>query len=248
MGRREGGRHRPARLQNVLPARCLAHRSRRPRSPSLPAARCLAASAPGSFARCRHRKCYRQCYESAITALGARSPAALSPCSAWGAFCTSPAACPHRRIACVPLPGPDGRRLSRCKNKHNSRAREAPAAMADDAQLLADAKKLPLGDQLASSNWKVRNQALATVQERVGRAFSCEDEVFAEAGELRGALPLPLPTRRRCRRRHCRRRPALTPAALPARRPAACQGGGRLQCQRDGQGGGGAGGLPGEGR
>ena len=57
--------------------------------------------------------------------------------------------------------------------------------MADDAQLLADAKKLPLGDQLGSSNWKVRAQALATVQERVGRAFSCEDEVFAEAGELR---------------------------------------------------------------
>ncbi|PRW20522.1 microtubule associated isoform A [Chlorella sorokiniana] len=56
--------------------------------------------------------------------------------------------------------------------------------MADDAQLLADAKKLPLGDQLASSNWKVRAQALATVQERVGRAFSCEDEVFAEAGPL----------------------------------------------------------------
>lgn len=56
--------------------------------------------------------------------------------------------------------------------------------MADDAQLLADAKKLPLGDQLGSSNWKVRAQALATVQERVGRAFSCEDEVFAEAGPL----------------------------------------------------------------
>lgn len=71
--------------------------------------------------------------------------------------------------------------------------------MADDAQLLADAKKLPLGDQLGSSNWKVRAQALATVQERVGRAFSCEDEVFAEAGELRcpallAPHPLPPPT------------------------------------------------------
>ena len=81
--------------------------------------------------------------------------------------------------------------------------------MADDAQVLADAKKLPLGDQLASSNWKVRAQALATVQERLGRAFSCEDEVLGEAG----ALPRRLP-RRRCRRCSppppppCCRRPA----------------------------------------
>lgn len=83
--------------------------------------------------------------------------------------------------------------------------------MADDAQVLADAKKLPLGDQLASSNWKVRAQALATVQERVGRAFSCEDEVFAEAGELGTRGSWRSPTRRRRRCRHSR--PALPPTA-----------------------------------
>lgn len=54
--------------------------------------------------------------------------------------------------------------------------------MADEAQVLADAKKLPLDEQLAHSSWKVRAQALETVKERVGRAFSTEDEIFAEAG------------------------------------------------------------------
>ncbi|KAL4424717.1 hypothetical protein ABPG77_000060 [Micractinium sp. CCAP 211/92] len=56
--------------------------------------------------------------------------------------------------------------------------------MADEAQVLADAKKLPLDEQLAHSSWKVRAQALETVKERVGRAFSTEDEIFAEAGPL----------------------------------------------------------------
>lgn len=56
--------------------------------------------------------------------------------------------------------------------------------MADDAKVLADAAKLPLDEQLAHSSWKVRAQALATIQERVQRAFSLEDGIFAEAGEL----------------------------------------------------------------
>lgn len=56
--------------------------------------------------------------------------------------------------------------------------------MADEAQVLADAKKLPLDEQLAHSSWKVRAQALETIKERVGRAFSSEDDIFAEAGPL----------------------------------------------------------------
>jgi len=58
--------------------------------------------------------------------------------------------------------------------------------MADEAQVLEQAKKLPLDEQLGHSSWKVRAQALATIQERVGRAFSCEDEIFAQAGEACG--------------------------------------------------------------
>lgn len=54
--------------------------------------------------------------------------------------------------------------------------------MADEQQVLQEAKKLPLGEQLAHSSWKVRAQALTTIQERVGRAFTSEDEIFAEAG------------------------------------------------------------------
>ena len=54
--------------------------------------------------------------------------------------------------------------------------------MADEAQVLAEAKQLCLADQLAHSSWKVRAQALTTIQERVARAFSSEDDVFAEAG------------------------------------------------------------------
>lgn len=54
--------------------------------------------------------------------------------------------------------------------------------MADEVQVLADAKKLPLDEQLAHSSWKVRAQALETIKERVGRAFSTEDQIFPEAG------------------------------------------------------------------
>jgi hypothetical protein len=125
--------------------------------------------------------------------------------------------------------------------------------MADEQQVLNDAKKLPLGEQLAHCSWKVRAQALTTIQERVGRAFSCEDEIFAEAGgqaswgprgeaaaALLGAAAPPRfgpPAAPLC----CR------PPSL-ACSPAALQGGGRHQCQRDGQGGGDAGGIPRKGR
>ena len=55
--------------------------------------------------------------------------------------------------------------------------------MADDeAKVLAAAKKLPLDEQLGHSNWKVRSQALESIKEACGRAFSSEDPIFGEAG------------------------------------------------------------------
>ncbi|KAL4854812.1 hypothetical protein ACK3TF_004509 [Chlorella vulgaris] len=56
--------------------------------------------------------------------------------------------------------------------------------MADEAQVLAEAAKQPLSEQLAHSSWKVRAQALTSIQQKLSRAFSCEDAIFAEAGPL----------------------------------------------------------------
>lgn len=92
--------------------------------------------------------------------------------------------------------------------------------MADEAQVLDAAKKLPLGEQLAHSSWKVRAQALATVQERVNRAFSCEDEIFEEAGErLDGPQARPGHPEPPCRRRRRQQPP------LPTCRPRCCLAG-----------------------
>lgn len=67
--------------------------------------------------------------------------------------------------------------------------------MADEAQVLAEAAKQPLSEQLAHSSWKVRAQALTSIQQKLSRAFSCEDAIFAEAGERQS----PLLRRRRSR-------------------------------------------------
>lgn len=84
--------------------------------------------------------------------------------------------------------------------------------MSDDAAVLEAAKKLPLGEQLAHSSWKVRAQGLATVQERVGRAFSTDDDIFAEAGAPGGGRGMPRLQHAAARRRH---RHPLSPSRAP---------------------------------
>ncbi len=54
--------------------------------------------------------------------------------------------------------------------------------MADEQQVLQEAAKLTLSEQIAHTSWKARAQALATIQAKLSRAFSCEDDIFAEAG------------------------------------------------------------------
>lgn len=117
--------------------------------------------------------------------------------------------------------------------------------MADEAQVLQEAAKLPLADQLAHSSWKVRAQALTTVQQKVTRAFTCEDDIFGEAGEEPPLVPPapPPPPAASCRPRT----QVPTPLLSPHRRPAAGQGCGGLQRQRYGQGRGDAGDLFGKG-
>lgn len=94
-----------------------------------------------------------------------------------------------------------------------------------DEDVLRDAAKLPLAEQLGHSNWRVRAQALGGVQERVGRAFSCEDDVFAEAGEPQGGAGERGADRRRRARPAAaatpwrRRLRAPTPPLPPALRP-----------------------------
>lgn len=57
--------------------------------------------------------------------------------------------------------------------------------MADDDEnkVLEAAKKLPLGEQVAHKNWKVRSQAFDTVKQVCDRALGEEDPALAEFGE-----------------------------------------------------------------
>lgn len=56
--------------------------------------------------------------------------------------------------------------------------------MAEEAELLRSAKAEPLAVQIAHSSWKVRAQALETIKEKLGRAFSPSDDIYTEAGPL----------------------------------------------------------------
>jgi hypothetical protein len=90
--------------------------------------------------------------------------------------------------------------------------------MADEQQVLAAAKELPLREQLAHTSWRVRDQALATIQERIQRAGSCEDEIFEETGGRGAGDGMVRPSRSAARgraARQCAHPPLLCRRPLP---------------------------------
>jgi hypothetical protein len=82
--------------------------------------------------------------------------------------------------------------------------------MADEQQVLQEAAKLPLSEQIAHTSWKARAQALSTIQQKLSRAFSCEDEIFSEAGAW------PAPPAASCCRACTRRSPHALGSQLQA--------------------------------
>lgn len=53
----------------------------------------------------------------------------------------------------------------------------------DEAQVLADAAKLPLDERVGHSNWKVRSAAYDAIKAGCNSVFNSEDPVLGEYGE-----------------------------------------------------------------
>lgn len=61
----------------------------------------------------------------------------------------------------------------------------------DDAQILKEAKKLPLAERVVHKSWKARCDAYNDMLLTCERAFSGDDPCFVELGAARYALTLP---------------------------------------------------------
>jgi hypothetical protein len=63
-----------------------------------------------------------------------------------------------------------------------SEVEDRAKAEAEEAALVAQASKLPLAEQAAHSNWKIRAHAYDEVKKKAGQVFSSEDPFLDTAG------------------------------------------------------------------
>lgn len=65
-----------------------------------------------------------------------------------------------------------------------SEAQDLAKAQADDGALIAEASKLPLAEQVAHSNWKIRAHAYDEVKRKAAQVFSSDDAFLEKTGTL----------------------------------------------------------------